>query len=723
MLDSYDQTPVPRRRRARAELPDDYYLAHFTEMLAFIDRHYGSILNATSREFLQTFADLPLAERQLYVRLANRKGRVFRRERLRYPEIDGLPAAVDGLKARRWLVAPGREHLADILTLARRDEILAWLRQHVTGAGRTLRKAECVALVRAHDNADLFVDSFRDSGLLVRAHVDTVNYLVFLYFGEARTGLGAFTLRDLGLLSARRDDAGFEPRFCDTDTAEAAFFYAARLAGGKTAFLSSHPDTWPAAPGAEAARLCDQLALKAGRQAERAGDAATALAAYQRGSSGDCVRGAARVFIATDQRDAAKAYLQAAVDNPASDDSQLVASDLLARKFGQKRTSALTDQLRDGMIIDADQTLLGSPERAAVAHFERAGARAFRVENRLWRTLFGLIFWDELFAAATHSPFDARPAVLRDNAFAERHADVVAARLALCRDRSALSAHLLKTATRWFGTANGVFRWRDDALEVLLSLIKNAPDGAIASVIGAIAADYNGHRHGFPDLMIVDAKGLRFVEVKAEGDQLRRNQLLRLTLLRDAGFRADVARIRWTVDPAQTFVVVDVETTGGRGEQHRVTELGAVRVRGGKIIARYQTLLHPQRAIPSRISRLTGITEAMVADAPCFADVADEFFEFLGDAIFVAHNVAFDYRFIRAEFARLGRRYRAPKLCTCAGMRRFYPGQSSYSLRALCDAFQIPLRQHHRALCDAEAAAELLLLINDRRSEQLAEDS
>jgi len=105
----------------------------------------------------------------------------------------------------------------------------------------------------------------------------------------------------------------------------------------------------------------------------------------------------------------------------------------------------------------------------------------------------------------------------------------------------------------------------------------------------------------------------------------------------------------------------------------------------------------------------------MVADAPYFVDIADELEAFLNGAIFVAHNVEFDYGFIASEFKRIGRSFRLPKLCTCASMRKLYPGQRSYSLAELCRNFDIPLKRHHRALCDAEAAAELLLLVNEKR--------
>jgi DNA polymerase-3 subunit epsilon len=89
--------------------------------------------------------------------------------------------------------------------------------------------------------------------------------------------------------------------------------------------------------------------------------------------------------------------------------------------------------------------------------------------------------------------------------------------------------------------------------------------------------------------------------------------------------------------------------------------------------------------------------------------------QFMGDGIFVAHNVNFDYGFISAEYERLQRRFRFPKLCTCAGMRRRFPGHKSYSLGNLCEVYNIDLKNHHRALADARAAAQLLNLINERR--------
>lgn len=222
-------------------------------------------------------------------------------------------------------------------------------------------------------------------------------------------------------------------------------------------------------------------------------------------------------------------------------------------------------------------------------------------------------------------------------------------------------------------------------------------------------------RDGFPDLMTEFNGEVAFLEVKAEADAVRRNQLTRLRQLSSAGITAGIVRVDFRFDPDQEYIVVDIETTGSWSNGDRVTEIGAVKIRNHEIVGEWTSLINPQRSIPAAITRLTGITHDMVRDAPLFAEIADSFMQFMGDGIFVAHNVNFDYGFLSGEYERLERRFRFPKLCTCATMRRQFPGHKSYSLANLCDVYDIELKGHHRALCDARAAAHLLNLINGKR--------
>ncbi|MBC6994570.1 exonuclease domain-containing protein [Neolewinella lacunae] len=158
------------------------------------------------------------------------------------------------------------------------------------------------------------------------------------------------------------------------------------------------------------------------------------------------------------------------------------------------------------------------------------------------------------------------------------------------------------------------------------------------------------------------------------------------------------------------YAIIDVETTGGRADRDRLTEIGIVIFDGEKVVETYQTLINPECRIPAGITELTGITMEMVAEAPKFHEIARRVVELTQDRIFVAHNSRFDYDFIREEFRRLGYTYQRKQLCTVRLTRRIYPGLRSYSLGNLTRHFGIELTNAHRALADATATTELLKL-------------
>jgi DNA polymerase-3 subunit epsilon len=112
------------------------------------------------------------------------------------------------------------------------------------------------------------------------------------------------------------------------------------------------------------------------------------------------------------------------------------------------------------------------------------------------------------------------------------------------------------------------------------------------------------------------------MEIKAEGDVIRRNQLTRLKQLGNAGVRAEIGRVDYRFDPEQDYVVVDVETTGSWTAGDRITEIGAVKVRNHQVIGEWRSLLNPQRAIPARITQITNITNEMASNAPVFSEIA-----------------------------------------------------------------------------------------------------
>lgn len=166
-----------------------------------------------------------------------------------------------------------------------------------------------------------------------------------------------------------------------------------------------------------------------------------------------------------------------------------------------------------------------------------------------------------------------------------------------------------------------------------------------------------------------------------------------------------------------TFVIVDLETTGGSAAGDRITEIGAVKVRGGEVLGDFATLVDPQRGIPPHIVRLTGITEAMVYQAPTIDEVFPAFLEFAKDSVIVAHNAGFDTGFLRAAATALGHPWPFRRvLCTVKLARRVLTRDEAptVKLSALADLFAVETRPTHRALDDARATVEVMHRLFER---------
>lgn len=159
------------------------------------------------------------------------------------------------------------------------------------------------------------------------------------------------------------------------------------------------------------------------------------------------------------------------------------------------------------------------------------------------------------------------------------------------------------------------------------------------------------------------------------------------------------------------FVVFDLETTGAKSPPCRVTEIGAFRVKNGKIVEEFHTLINPETAIPPFITQLTGISDQMVRNAPKFGEIADKFLDFIGDSVMVAHNAPFDMRFLNHEIGRVYENYRLanPAICTVRLSRRLNPNVENHRLNTLANYYSVALINHHRASDDARATAHIFV--------------
>ena len=164
-----------------------------------------------------------------------------------------------------------------------------------------------------------------------------------------------------------------------------------------------------------------------------------------------------------------------------------------------------------------------------------------------------------------------------------------------------------------------------------------------------------------------------------------------------------------------TFVVFDLETFGLNSHKNEIIEIGAIKLKGTRIVDTFSSFVNPNKIIPKRISELTHITQDMVDNAPAIEDVLPKFLEFTKDAVMVAHNSAFDMGFIRRDAKKyMGIDYKPPIIDTLQMARDLYPDLKGYNLDRLNKIFKLSLENHHRAIDDAQSTAKLFIMFLEK---------
>jgi DNA polymerase III subunit epsilon len=167
------------------------------------------------------------------------------------------------------------------------------------------------------------------------------------------------------------------------------------------------------------------------------------------------------------------------------------------------------------------------------------------------------------------------------------------------------------------------------------------------------------------------------------------------------------------------FTIIDVETTGGSPFFSRVIEIGLLKVEKGEVVEEFQTLVNPGQDIPEFITKMTGIDNQAVSKAPVFSDIADDLLTKFEDAIFVAHNVAFDYGFIKEEYRRLGYGFNLDRLCTVRLSRALFKEHKRHNLSILIERYGFEIKNRHRAFDDAKVLWDFMQMLQKDMPEQL----
>ncbi|PLT26336.1 exonuclease domain-containing protein [Pseudoalteromonas sp. MelDa3] len=713
----------------KKELPAKYYLAHFRELIEFVTSKCMHLLEPKHSEFISKINQLDEQSQCMLARVYSRKPYLVQAQSLNYEEITSPHQAIYTLKKAGILFEPNEQHYSQLLAHLTKPSLVELLSNYSEQISfkKSAAKGVLVDIAREffkacpQDLAPLY------SQYVINNRSDYYEYFEFLFAGKLSSGdvnhQNRFVMRDLGLTATREGHSESLSRFETLDEAQSNYLLNRyRLAFKNITDESDYVALASqvlvqTAHGAIAVVLKNKLLVRLYRQLKTV-DSELAFSLLE-----GCVDDseAQEIQIREQYRlgnkEWVKARLEAIIENPLTDDLLYFADDFLMRKFNKKTRSRLSAMLADTQcVLEIDELYRGEVEQGVNDYYTRQGMAVFNTENTLWQSLFGLVFWHELFVESPYPPcneFDIYPQVLRLGNFYEAQQTQINERLAQCQTSQALLNLVCKNAAQYFEQPNGLFRWRSNLLEPLEALILNSPLKALIKHLTAMSKHYLQLKDGYPDLMVINNGQVHFEEVKAPGDKLRRNQLTTIDNLKNVGFTVHIAAVKWFVDPNRIYSVVDIETTGGLKGGNRITEIGVVKVQHGKVIDTWTSLVNPERHIPGFITSLTGISDSMVYNAPVFADIAKPLLDKLAGSIFVAHNVNFDYGFIKKECEMAGHFFKMPKMCTVVESRKAFKGLKSYSLGNLSVHFNLNLTSHHRALADATATAELLLLIQN----------
>ena len=387
-------------------------------------RPIAPCLTEQQRAFISGFERLSKDAQCLLIRMINRRGRIFRAGALRYAEISNAQGGLEELRQSGLIRPLQDEDYAEFISRHPKDALVRGGQDAgFVDIRSSWAKPKLIEYFLANVSFAAAYEHCGGEDFIALGDTEPVEFLLYLYFGKTEDDLKNFALRDLGVLRTNKD-ANLSARFTDESEARACFHYSRLLARlelkSETVYRAAIDSIFngPACTSDYATGIRDKAVHRTGLYFEKCNEKEIAAQLYQVGSSAECNERLARLLYSIDNKERAEELLRWMIDDPATDDEFVFASDFYARKYGGQRTGLCTALLRSGSAIVVDDAWRGNAEAGVACVMRRRGYRVYDAENKLWNCLFGLLFWDELFESGQlHSNFDWVPQCLKKRTF------------------------------------------------------------------------------------------------------------------------------------------------------------------------------------------------------------------------------------------------------------------------------------------------------------------
>lgn len=535
-------------------LPPKYYLDYFNYLVSFVRERSGHCLGEADHDFMEAFSKLTEDARCLLVRMANRKGELFRLDRLSYEEICNIPAATEELVEAGFvsLQPPDDPVLFRLFTKHELDRLFPeW------GIKNKYKDDILLELEQQASHEEYLRINERYTIIYVLCQ-DQIEYLKLLFFGHYKGMMTEFVIRDVGNVKLESlEGHDFTPWFDSREEALAVFELSKWNSLLKKAIGILLPEdilelispvNWSVYLNEPKSRKAgDKLMLRLGEYFEKTGWYEDALTYYSLARKHPARERRIRILEKLGHAEDARELAEVACEYPYNASEKIFAKDFLAKQSVRNYRST-TARIKTCPEICVEKVEGIRVEQQALDYFEMQGFQGFHCENYLWRSLFGLLFWEELFhhsQAAFHHPLQRMPSDLHNEAFYERRKKHLQTKLASFKTKKQLLTYLLSIYEQKEHISNPLVGWHESLPSALTSCTHHLPLKSIKKVVLEMAKNVKDNSTGFPDLFIWNEKGYHFYEIKSPNDHLSSQQLFWIDFFEEHNIKADILRVSY----------------------------------------------------------------------------------------------------------------------------------------------------------------------------------
>ncbi|MDF0694751.1 VRR-NUC domain-containing protein [Aquirufa ecclesiirivi] len=556
-----NNSPIPN-------LSPTYYWDYFQYVLRYVTKHYAELLDEKEKAFIHEFENASFSAQCLYLRLASRRTIWFQEDQLHYSEIESLEAAMTELFHLNLLERIGQSDGQSVYAcLNNLNKSICFDLIQIPGQKSPLAKSVAksvlyqyivenlseVELVQRLENLQI--------GLIRPLQTTYFHFIQFLFFGSRNHDLTDFVIRDLGHRQfIEIDEADLVPYFSNREEAiqkwrvsiwREWFFEKSKEDHAVDEVMASwQSNMWPLIP--ELLELCigsfERTLFHVARWLERQDELEMALSLYEESLAGASLERRVRLLVKLKRLDEALMWARTGLELISNPKERHFFEDFLLKQASKKQIKQVTASLKEAEKLTISIEWKDQVEEGVVDYFRNQGYYAAFTENRVWKNLMGLWFWELIFQqnrSGFHHPFQYAPSHYARENFAIDSAAEFHTLLKLFDDEKSWWDLLEQNAVQNQGKMNPLVDWQNLDFDLIQRLVRVIPKSALVEVVSFMWQHLATHAKGFPDLFIQKGEEYAFIEVKSPNDHLSAIQFFWHDFFRQQEIAVRLIRIEW----------------------------------------------------------------------------------------------------------------------------------------------------------------------------------